>query len=331
MIGSVTVKVAPWPSPGLLARMLPPCISTSCLTMASPSPRPPCRRVVLASAWRKRSKTCGRNSGLMPMPVSMTLISTCELTRSRSTWTWPPLGVNLTALESRFQTTCWSRAASPVTGAGERIEHLMDADALGVGCRQHGGEGGLDDLGKVQPLDVEAEVAGDDAGDVEQVVDELGLGLRIPLDGREPLLQVLGVDLAGAEDLGPAEDGVERRAQLVRERGQEFVLHAVGRLGLGPAASAAASSRSRSSSARLRSVMSLATFEAPMILPSASRIGETLSETSMMRPSFVRRLVSKWSTRSPLSDALQDPGRCPRQCSGGIRMEMCLPMISSAA
>ena len=101
-------------------------------------------------------------------------------------------------------------------GAGERIEHLVDADALGVGRRHDGGEGGLDDLGELQPLDVEAEVAGDDAGDVEQVLDELGLDLGVPLDGREPFLQVLGVDLAGAEDLGPAEDGVERRAQLVR-------------------------------------------------------------------------------------------------------------------
>ena len=104
---------------------------------------------------------------------------------------------------------------------------------LASAAGMHGGEGGLDDLGEVQPLDVEAEVARDDAGDVEQVFDELGLDLGVPLDGREPFLQVLGVDLAGAEDLGPAEDGVERRAQLVREGGQEFVLHAVGRLGLG--------------------------------------------------------------------------------------------------
>ena len=57
---------------------------------------------------------------------------------------------------------------------------------------------------------------------------------RVALDGREALLQVLGVDLAGAEDLGPAEDGVERGAQLVGEGGEELVLHAVGRLGLGP-------------------------------------------------------------------------------------------------
>ena len=64
----------------------------------------------------------------MPMPVSMTLISTCELTRSSKTWTWPPLGVNLTALERRFQTTCWRRAGSPVTGPAS------ESRTCGCGC-----------------------------------------------------------------------------------------------------------------------------------------------------------------------------------------------------
>ena len=145
MIGSDTLKVAPWPSPGLLARTVPPCSSTSCLTIASPRPSPPCRRVVLESACRKRSKTWGRNSGLIPMPVSMTLTSTCELTRSRSTWTRPPLGVNFTALESRFQTTCW-RARVAGDGTGERVEDLVDPDLLRVGGRHHGGDRRVDDL-----------------------------------------------------------------------------------------------------------------------------------------------------------------------------------------
>ena len=96
------------------------------------------------------------------------------------------------------------------------------------------------------------------------------------------------------------------------------------------AASAAASSRSRSSSARFRSVMSRATFEAPTILPSASQIGETLSDTSMMRPSLVHRLVSKWFTRSPCRIRSRI-WMTSSLCSGGFRTEMCLPMISSAA
>jgi hypothetical protein len=48
--GSETVNVLPFPGPGLLAATVPPWSSTSCLTMASPSPSPPWRRVVEASA-----------------------------------------------------------------------------------------------------------------------------------------------------------------------------------------------------------------------------------------------------------------------------------------
>ena len=40
------------------------------------------------------------------------------------------------------------------------------------------------------------------------------------------------------------------------------------------------------------SVTSRPTLEAPTISPSALRMGETVSETSMMVPSFRRRLVS---------------------------------------
>ena len=48
----------------------------------------------------------------MPIPVSLTLSSTCEFTRFSCTWTWPPLGVNLMALVSRFHTTYQSLLAA---------------------------------------------------------------------------------------------------------------------------------------------------------------------------------------------------------------------------
>ena len=53
----------------------------------------------------------------MPAPVSLTVISTCESTRARRNWTFPPRGVNLIAFDSRFQTICWRRSASPITAA----------------------------------------------------------------------------------------------------------------------------------------------------------------------------------------------------------------------
>src|SRR2546428_350289 len=113
--GSVTVKVAPPISPGLSTFRVPPCSSIRWRTMSSPSPSPPCARVGLASACRKRSNACGRNSGEMPGPLSLTVRSAADSARCRRTWTRPPAGVNLIALVSRFQTTCCSRLGSPWT------------------------------------------------------------------------------------------------------------------------------------------------------------------------------------------------------------------------
>lgn len=45
----------------------------------------------------------------------------------------------------------------------------------------------------------------------------------------------------------------------------------------------------------LRWVMSRAAFDAPMTTPCASLIGDMVTETSIKRPSLVRRSVSKWS------------------------------------
>ena len=58
-------------------------------------------------------------------------------------------------------------------------------------------------------------------------------------------------------------------------------------------------------SARLRSEISRAIFDAPTTTPSALRIGETLSEMGTSRPSRACRTVSKCSTRRPARIARQ--------------------------
>ena len=60
------------------------------------------------------------------------------------------------------------------------------------------------------------------------------------------------------------------------------------------------------SSTCLRSVMSRAIFEAPMIVPRALRIGEMVTDTSSNRPSLVRRTVSKWLYALASSQARQN-------------------------
>ena len=201
--------------------------------------------------------------------------------------------MNLIALVSRFQTTCCSRVGIAGDRAGARIEDLAQANPLGFGRRPDRVDGRIDHAGQIGPLHVEPHLAGDDAAHVEQVLDELRLGARVALDRVEALLQVLGVARPGRQQLRPAEDGVERRAQLVRQGGQKLVLQPAGavRPRLGPRARfrAAPPARSRTS---LRPVMSRAIFEAPMIRPRASLIGETVSETLIRCRPLRTRTVS---------------------------------------
>ena len=63
------------PTPGLLSTcMLPFCISTKRLTMASPRPVPPNRRAMPESACVKSLKMVSNSLSDMPMPVSLTSI-----------------------------------------------------------------------------------------------------------------------------------------------------------------------------------------------------------------------------------------------------------------
>ena len=108
------------PAPGRLAAWTwPPCSSMMLRTMVRPRPRPPCCRRDDESAWRNGSKTCGRNAGSMPGPVSLTLSTARLPSRRASRVMRPPSGVNLLALSSRLVTTCRSRTGSARSSGNE--------------------------------------------------------------------------------------------------------------------------------------------------------------------------------------------------------------------
>ena len=106
-----------------------------------------------------------------------------------------------------------------------RAEH----DVLAVGGRADAVDGALDDAAQVHRPHVETEPAGHDARDVEQVFDELSLGARVALDGLERAALHHLVHGAAPEPPDPAEHGGERRAELMRDGGEELVLHPVRR------------------------------------------------------------------------------------------------------
>ena len=116
-------KVLPWPD-WLSTPISPPISSTSRLQMDRPSPVPPKRRVIPASAWVKGANSRGRTAGAMPMPVSRTVKRNHTASSPVSiTWTCrvtSPRSVNLMALPTRLISTCCNRSTSPTSGPSDR-------------------------------------------------------------------------------------------------------------------------------------------------------------------------------------------------------------------
>ena len=111
------------PSPGWLsAPMVPPISSTRRLQIDRPSPVPPKRRPMPASAWVKGVNKRASASPAMPMPVSRTSTrrrSPASVTSSARTRTaTSPRSVNLIALPTRFNSTCSMRSPSPSSRPG---------------------------------------------------------------------------------------------------------------------------------------------------------------------------------------------------------------------
>ena len=120
-----------------------------------------------------------------------------------------------------------------VHGPALRLQRGVEHDALALGGGTDGVQRGLDDGGRLHRAHVQAQLAGDDARDVQQVLDELALRACVALDGLQRARRGGLVEPAAAQRDRPAEHGIERRAQLVGERGEELVLDPVGGLGLG--------------------------------------------------------------------------------------------------
>src|ERR1044071_441871 len=115
-LGSVNVKVDPRPG-ALSTQIRPPCSSTNFFARVRPRPVPSCLRVSSWPTWRNSSKIAAWSSGAMPMPVSVTAISTMPFRWVAFRQIRPPSGVNLTALERRFSSTCLTLRSSPTSSS----------------------------------------------------------------------------------------------------------------------------------------------------------------------------------------------------------------------
>ena len=190
------------------------------------------------SSCRNRSKMWGRNSGLIPWPVSTTEISTpCRA----GAWT---RSVHAAALGRELD------------GVREQVpDHLLQAVRVARDLDRAVGSTVASRLtrlrvgGDAHRLDRPASTTGpsvdasarrgaasrDDPAHVEEVLDELRLRARAPLDASASAAldpRCSGPLSRCASESAQPSDGVERRAQLVRHVGHELVLGAVGQLGL---------------------------------------------------------------------------------------------------
>ncbi len=171
----------------------------------------------------------------MPTPESWTTISACEFTRSRATRTRPPGGVNFTAFASRFHSTCWRRAGSTLVQPMLAVERFLDpARASASAAGRTASTALLTAVAQIDGLHVEAHLAGHDAAHVEQVVHDLSLCANVALDRVERAGELRVVAGVAARDVHPADDRIQRRAQLVGERCEELVLQAARLFGFVP-------------------------------------------------------------------------------------------------
>ena len=102
-----------------------------------------------------------------------------------------------------------------VERAGARIDQRLQPEPLGLERRPHRVERRFQHPREIDRADVEPHLAADDAGDVEQVVDQLQLHVGIAHDRVERARRRRRVDLAHLEHARPAVDRVHRRPQLV--------------------------------------------------------------------------------------------------------------------
>ena len=139
--------------------------------------------------------------------------------------------MNLIALPSKFHTTCCNRARISRDDRAKRVQHAFQTNSLELRRRLHRLHRRLDHVYQRQALHVEADASRHDATQIEQVFYQLDLRACIALNRLGSLAKVFVTDrLLLAQYLRPTQDGVERGAQLMRQRGQELVFHAHGAL-----------------------------------------------------------------------------------------------------
>ena len=178
------------------------------------------------------ANTYGRNSGLIPIPESATVISMWEFDALEHDLDPTILAGELDGVGEQVPDHLLQAARVAVDGPGRRIQKLREPDSLCLGRRPYGLDGRLDEAHGLHRLDVQTHLARGDPAHVEKILDELRLHPGVSLDDFQPLVDLRLAHGAGAKDVGPAENRAQGCPQLVGEGREELVLRRAGPLGL---------------------------------------------------------------------------------------------------
>src|SRR6266446_5394860 len=231
--GRVKVKRLPWPA-SLSTQICPPCSSTNFLASARPNPVPSRFSVYTPPTCWNSSKIRPWFSGAMPMPVSHTVIHTPASSIPALIPTCPLSGVNLTALESKLNTTCLtfrsSASMTSIAGSTSRLRAMPWRPARSRTMvrpfSRISGRAKRPTSSSIRP-----------ASTFERSRMSLMSDREVPpaLEDVLEILLLLSVEVteeAIEKHLGETDDGVERRAELVGHAGEELGLVAVSSLEL---------------------------------------------------------------------------------------------------
>ena len=167
-------------------------------------------------------------SGRMPVPVSTTSMTRFTwvsqgFTPRARTSTWP-LAVNLSAFDTRFMRIWRMRSSSPLRPAVQvGIDVEQQLDAFLVRALREEVDHFLDDLPDIEVLRFEAQLAGLDLREVENVVDDGEQRVGGALNRRREAA-LARIELRIQQQLGHAHHAVHRRADFVRHARQELAL-----------------------------------------------------------------------------------------------------------
>ena len=242
---------------------------------------PPCRRELLASAWRKISNTCGKNSGAIPCPLSSTInLRLIAFLVQRD--------FDLAIGRRKFH-----RVVKKVPGdlaqpnrvafhyQHFRIEINVKSDPFGSASALTVSIASVITVDKRHGLPIKRKFAHLQARQIKQVGNQLRLGQRIAANGfrgfnhKRMLLRLV----AAPQYFRVANDDVQRISQLMRKRGQKFVLQPIGVFRLG--ACFAFSLRAGFPVLLRRggaSVLSVETPTMPISSPLSLKIGESVNQ-----------------------------------------------------